>query len=146
MKNNLNPDFVTSFTVPYYFEKMQEMRFVMIDGDGGSDYDEIGEIVTSMGQIMGARAQMYQANLTHHGNANRGQIIVRSEAVQQSNEAVKIALQIQNANNVAGGCMGMCAEPVNYRLQIQKQVGDSDNFAACYTHSQVLRASNTSVP
>ena len=32
------------------------MKFVMIDGDGGSDYDTIGEVEVSMGMVMGARA------------------------------------------------------------------------------------------
>ena len=27
IKNNLNPDFTTSFTVPYYFEKVQNLKF-----------------------------------------------------------------------------------------------------------------------
>ena len=44
--------------MPYYFEKEQPMRFVIIDGDGMSkgkvDYDEIGEVVTTLGKIMGA--------------------------------------------------------------------------------------------
>ena len=49
------------------------MKFVMIDGDGDGDYDTIGELNCNMGQIMGARAQTYTANLTDkHGNGNRG--------------------------------------------------------------------------
>ena len=27
IKNNLNPDFTTSFTIPYYFEKVQKLKF-----------------------------------------------------------------------------------------------------------------------
>ena len=40
--------------MPYFFEKEQAMRFVMIDGDGTGDYEEIGEVITSLGKIMGA--------------------------------------------------------------------------------------------
>ena len=40
--------------MPYFFEKEQKMRFVLIDGDGKGDYDEFGEVVTSLGKIMGA--------------------------------------------------------------------------------------------
>jgi len=32
------------------------MRLVIIDGDGDGDYDEIGDVTVSMGEIMGARA------------------------------------------------------------------------------------------
>lgn len=42
IKNNLNPDFQTSFRMGYFFEKQQDLRFVLIDGDGGGDYDTIG--------------------------------------------------------------------------------------------------------
>ena len=73
IQNSLNPDFTTSFTVNYYFERVQELKFVMIDGDGDRDYDTIGELNCTMGQLMGARAQMYTANLTEkNGNGNRG--------------------------------------------------------------------------
>ena len=102
--------------MPFYFEKHQDLRFVMIDGDGGNDYDEIGELVTTMGAIMGARSQVLTENLSHKGNSNRGQIIIRSEAVRQSNEWVKMRLTVQNANNMEGGCMGMCQEPSLYAL------------------------------
>lgn len=34
VRNSLNPDFKTAFTVPYFFEKVQEFKFIMIDDDG----------------------------------------------------------------------------------------------------------------
>ena len=40
--------------MPYFFEKVQNYKFVMIDGDGDGDYDTIGEVETTMGQLMGA--------------------------------------------------------------------------------------------
>lgn len=81
VKNNLNPDFTTSFEVPYFFEKQQNYKFVMIDGDGDGDYDTIGEVETTMGKLMGALKQTWTANLVKNGQANRGQIIVRTMAV-----------------------------------------------------------------
>ena len=65
IKNELNPDFRTAFTVPYFFEKVQNFKFVMIDGDGGGDYDVIGEIELTMGKLMGAKKQIFEGNLTH---------------------------------------------------------------------------------
>ncbi len=56
INNNLNPDFSTPIKIEYFFEKSQEFKFVMIDGDGSGDYDTIGELETSLGKIMGARA------------------------------------------------------------------------------------------
>lgn len=72
IKNSLNPDFTTSFTVPYYFEKVQNLKFQMIDGDGAGDYDVIGEVDVTMGVIMGSRAQVWNGNLSYHGQTNRG--------------------------------------------------------------------------
>ena len=40
---------------------------MLIDGDGGSDYDEIGEIEVTMGKLMGAKKQIYTADLTYQG-------------------------------------------------------------------------------
>jgi hypothetical protein len=40
----------------YFFERSQQLKFVMIDGDGKRDFDTIGELQTTMGNIMGAKA------------------------------------------------------------------------------------------
>ena len=78
IKNQLNPDFTTSFQVPYFFEKEQHYKFCMIDGDGDGDYDTIGEVETTMGKLMGALKQTFTANLMKGGQGNRGQLIVRT--------------------------------------------------------------------
>jgi hypothetical protein len=56
INNNLNPDFKTTLRVDYWFERAQSLKFVMIDGDGSGDYDTIGEVQTTMGNIMGAKS------------------------------------------------------------------------------------------
>ena len=99
INNNLNPDFRTSLKMAYWFEKKQELKFVFIDGDGAGDYDTIGEIEVTMGQLMGARAQTFNGNLSFKGQSNRGQIIVRTEAIQESNEWISYRMRVQNANN-----------------------------------------------
>ena len=104
----MNPDFRTSFTLAYYFEKVQNYKFVMIDGDGGRDFDPIGEIQVTMGKLMGAKKQTWTGDLMHEGQGNRGQIIVRTCAVQQSNEVAKWRLKWDGVRNVEGGCAGMC--------------------------------------
>ena len=55
IKNDVNPNFANGFEIAYWFEKVQKLKFVMIDGDGDGDYDEIGEIEVPMGQLMGAK-------------------------------------------------------------------------------------------
>ena len=45
--------------MPYYFEREQKLKLVIIDGDGAGDYDTIGEVYCTMGNLMGARAQTW---------------------------------------------------------------------------------------
>ena len=72
VKNSLNPDFTTSFEVPYFFEREQKYKFKMIDGDGDGDHDKIGSVKTTMGSLMGALKQTFIADLKKDGQTNRG--------------------------------------------------------------------------
>ena len=40
----------------YFFEKAQNLKFVMIDGDSSASFDTIGEIQATIGSLMGAKA------------------------------------------------------------------------------------------
>ena len=117
VKNSLNPDFETSFTVDYYFEKAQNFRFVFIDSDNksGSEYDEIGAVEVVMGRLMGAPKQVWEEQLYHKGN-DRGKIIVRTQTMggASPNIDVSFSFAYTNANNMGGGCAGMCLEPQEY--------------------------------
>lgn len=59
----------------------------MIDGDGGDNFDTIGEIETTMGALMGAKKQTFEDDLAFKGK-KAGRLIVRTEAQQQSNEVL----------------------------------------------------------
>lgn len=120
IKNDINPEFRKSFTIPYFFEKVQTLKFLMIDGDGTGDYDTIGEVVVTMGNLMGASKQMWTGNLEWEYNMNRGQIIVRTEAVQTSSEAVRLQPKVMNPNNETAGFLGCCTETFPYRFEILK--------------------------
>ena len=125
INNNLNPDFQTSFTVDYFFEKTQHFRFCFIDSDNssGSDYDEIGQVEVVMGKLMGARNQMWTEDLEHKG-AKRGKIIVRTQTINSegANMIAEGSIEWRNINNMGGGCAGMCQEPMPYFFEIEKQV------------------------
>ena len=43
-----------------------------IDGSPGAQHDIIGEVEVTMGKLMGAPKQTFNANLTYQNNANRG--------------------------------------------------------------------------
>ena len=57
--NQLNPDFKTSITLAYFFEKVQNLKFEMIDVDSGNNHDIIGEVEVAMGSLMGAPRQLW---------------------------------------------------------------------------------------
>jgi len=72
IKDNLNPDFTTKISLPYFFEKTQLLKFVMVDVDSPTTFEEIGLVEAKLGQIMGAKAQMLQVDLIHHNHGKRG--------------------------------------------------------------------------
>lgn len=51
--DDLNPDFAKNFTMNYYFEKHQPLKFEVIDDDGTLNSDLIGVTETSLGFIIG---------------------------------------------------------------------------------------------
>lgn len=53
VKDNLNPNFIKSFTVDYVFEQKQECRFEVYDDDEGSS-ELIGMCESTVGSLMGA--------------------------------------------------------------------------------------------
>jgi len=59
----LNPDFETALNLSFFFEKTQNLKFCVIDGDGAGDFDTIGELHTTMGSIMGAKSQTFSSEL-----------------------------------------------------------------------------------
>jgi len=86
-----------------------------------------------MGQIMGARAQTFKGKLI--GGKASSELIIRSESVANSNEAAKMILNFTDINNMSGGCMGMCAEVMPWKLEVQKNVTGTDTFVTVWTHS-----------
>ena len=56
IRDSLNPDFKKAFTLNYSFEKLQKLRFLVLDVDV-TESEEIGYIETTMGKIMGSKNQ-----------------------------------------------------------------------------------------
>ena len=59
----MNPNFEKTFTVSYFFEKKQELKFVMENDNKNGNNDVIGECITSMGALMGAKDQTFRGDL-----------------------------------------------------------------------------------
>lgn len=56
IKNNLNPDWTTGVEIDFYFEKMQKIKFEVLDHDVSNADDLIGTYETNVAAIMGANA------------------------------------------------------------------------------------------
>ena len=67
--------------------------------------------------------------MTHNGASNRGQIIVRTQAIAQSNEVAKMRLRWSQVAETQGGCIGMCGERAFYVGEVHQEVPGTNNFA-----------------
>lgn len=63
-KDNLNPNYKTSFTVDYYFETRQDCKFEVKDDDDGSS-EKIGHIETTIGKLMVFRILAFLTSRAH---------------------------------------------------------------------------------
>ena len=104
--DNLNPDFVKTFLIDYFFEKEQWMKFEVYDVDG-KKLEHIGTAETTVSKIMTAQRQTWMADLTIGGKSqSRGKIIVRADSVKNSNDEVSFALTALIIATQAGWCCG----------------------------------------
>lgn len=137
IKDQLNPDFEKALEVAYHFEKLQKLKFVLIDDDGSGSYDTIGEVETSMAALMGAKAQTFSAPLVYKGNANRGTVIVRAEAVQESNANAEFSFTWQNLNNFSSGFIGIGKKRKGVRFEIGRQIPGTEKFAEIFASRNI---------
>ena len=114
---------------------------MLIDDDGSGSYETIGEVETSMGAVMGAKAQTFSAPLTHKGSANRGTIVVRAEAVQESNAHAEFSFRWQNLNNFSSGFIGIGKKRKAVRFEIGRQIPGTDKYAEIFA-SKMIKQKN----
>ena len=67
MLNNLNPDFTKSFTIDYYFEKQQDIKFELYDVDPNGR-EHIGDYTATVSKLMGANRQTLMGELQMPGH------------------------------------------------------------------------------
>jgi len=115
-KDQLNPNFDTPITMDYCFEKTQKLKFVMEDVDSKTSSEEIGVVETTLGAIMGKRAQTFESELLHQQQKNRGTIIIRAESLNQSNKTVRMQFSWNNCGNVRKGCCGETVARVQFQF------------------------------
>lgn len=127
LTNAVNPDFATVLKVPFWFERHQEMKFVVINGDGETSYDVIGEIVVALSQIVGIEGQVWQSNLSNENDL----IIIRSETINQPSLSVDFSMRVIDVNNKSKSCLGfLCKRSFPYYIQIERHVDGTPSRTA----------------
>ena len=87
INNNLNPDFSKFIECDFYFEREQNLKFIVYDIDSSTSKDHIGNVETTIGKLVGAPKQTFLADITLPGqNISRGKLIVRLDNVALSND------------------------------------------------------------
>nr|XP_022302615.1 copine-8-like isoform X2 [Crassostrea virginica] len=91
--NQLNPNFATKFTVTYYFEELQSIKFEIYDVDSASrnlkDHDFIGSLECSVGELVGAPGGKLEKPLRGPRKSN-GVILLRAEELNKCKEEVTL--------------------------------------------------------
>ncbi|XP_044182239.1 copine-8-like isoform X1 [Acropora millepora] len=97
IKDNLNPDFVKSFIISYFFEEMQKLRFEVYDKDKPtaklSHHDFQGAAECTLGSIVGEFGGRLQKPLINPKVKNPGTIIVTAEEVFDCKDVLTLELK-----------------------------------------------------
>lgn len=102
IKDNLNPNFSKSVPANLIFEIKQPIKFAVYDEDGSNHEDSLGEVVTELGKLAGAKSQTSILDLTCKGK-KAGKLIVRLDSPgQQSSQVVSWQWAGSKIKNVDG--------------------------------------------
>ena len=104
--DNLNPDFAKTIIIDFHFEIKQKLRFEIIDIDGPNKSNFIGEVFTTLGELVGAKNQTSIWDIKDKNHIH-GKLIVRCESVKTSNSISKMQVSANNLQNVQSWCFGV---------------------------------------
>lgn len=101
IKDNLNPNFTTSFPIDFYFERKQPLRVEVRDIDSSTSFDLIGNAYFELGQIVGSHNNVLIQDIVSPTKAIHGKLIVRFEkATPGPKEVYKIKTRGAHIANV----------------------------------------------
>jgi len=101
VRDNLNPNFTKTFSMDYVFEKKQNLRFEVIDVDKHGKFDLVGNVFTSLGDILGSKNQILIEDIMEK-EKKRGKLILRTEIVQGTQGFAKMRIAAKNLKNYGG--------------------------------------------
>jgi hypothetical protein len=109
--DNLNPDFIKSFTLNYYFEEQTFLLFQVFDAniENGKEVKglQLGETQCTLGEIAGARGQKIIKTLTlPEEKRSKGNLIIRMEEVSSENSD-EVSVEFKAKGLTDGSCWYM---------------------------------------
>ncbi|KAF1625137.1 Copine-7, partial [Eudyptes filholi] len=104
IKSNLNPVFAKIFTVDYYFEEVQKLRFEVYDshghaGVGTHDDDFLGGMECTVGQIVAQKRVTKPLFLKYGKFAGKSTITVISEEISGNNGYVELTFRAKKLDD-----------------------------------------------
>ena len=90
LQNTLDPVFMTSLKINYYFEKQQWLKFEVYNADPGRKAELVGQAEALMGEIMSEKKHTWKKDLELPdqkvpGKKKRGVLIVKPESDNENN-------------------------------------------------------------
>jgi len=101
ISDNLNPNFTKSFILDYYFEVKQKLKFEIIDIDGPNQSEFVGEVHTTLGEIIGSKNNTAIFDIIAKGNKT-GKLVVTFEKVARNASSVFLEFNGHELKNVEG--------------------------------------------
>uniref|UniRef100_A0A8D2DGE1 Copine-7 n=1 Tax=Sciurus vulgaris TaxID=55149 RepID=A0A8D2DGE1_SCIVU len=103
VRSSLHPVFSTVFTVDYYFEEVQRLRFEVYDSHGpsglGSQDDFLGGMECTLGQIVAQKKMTRPLLLKFGRNAGKSSITVVAEDISGNNGYVELSFQARKLDD-----------------------------------------------
>jgi hypothetical protein len=111
IKNNNSPHFAKRIEIDHYFDQRQDLRFKIVDKDSASDDEALGEVKSSLGEILAGGASSFKiahrlldlVNKIMDGK-NLGTLVVRAHQVGSGlgRSRVRVSLSAKKLDRADG--------------------------------------------
>jgi len=120
-----NPDFKKAFALEFFFAVRQELKFVVTDSTAEGLEKPVGEIVTSLGQIMGHPHQTITFDVKKDAEKNighMGKLTIRAERLNYSSDLARMTMKARQLKV----SKGLFSKPsYEYSLRLYRFLGNA---------------------
>jgi hypothetical protein len=116
----------------YFFELKQKIWFQVLHGDSTRSHETIGDIETTLGELVGSKSQTFIREIKGKNDKKMGKLVVRCEKVQINNSSLTLQFSAKDLLDVAG--FFSTNNPV---FKLYRTAGDS-GYVAVY-ESEVVK-------